>query len=263
MGCGGHIIRLAEDPHAVLHSALPAGSGRVWHLSRSGFPHSQIQCLNVHLYPPLPSRGPQLRHDEMESDFVEHAHAGMWYYLSLFYSEKDMGMAYAWITTGTALSQVLQHIACSSCSLVGACLVESNFRGSPDINMHIDPHTLMPACIQHPRAKKQAKQCMSAVQVIGSPIAAALLSLDGWLGLEGWQWLFLAEGLPTILLGTYLPRCICDSPAKASFLTPQERNWLVERNVSESNFSCLKPPNCPSDDAWTDNAANDVPGKAY
>jgi hypothetical protein len=30
----------------------------------------------------------------------------MWYYMSLFYSEKDMGMAYAWITTGTALSQV-------------------------------------------------------------------------------------------------------------------------------------------------------------
>jgi hypothetical protein len=72
---------------------------------------------------------------------------------------------------------------------------------------------------------------LHVLQVVGSPIAAALLSLDGWLGLEGWQWLFLAEGLPTIMLGTYLNRCICDGPAKATFLTPQEREWLIERNV--------------------------------
>lgn len=40
--------------------------------------------------------------------------AGMWYYLSLFYSEKDIGMAYSWISAGTALSQACALRACLS-----------------------------------------------------------------------------------------------------------------------------------------------------
>ena len=38
-------------------------------------------------------------------------------------------------------------------------------------------------------------------QVIGAPLAAGLLSLDGVGGLDGWQWLFLAEGIPTLIFG--------------------------------------------------------------
>ena len=41
-------------------------------------------------------------------------------------------------------------------------------------------------------------------QVLGGPLAAALLLLDGKLGLHGWQWLFLAEGLPTVAFGVFL-----------------------------------------------------------
>ena len=37
--------------------------------------------------------------------------------------------------------------------------------------------------------------------VVGAPLAAGLLALDGLFGLNGWQWLFLAEGLPTVAFG--------------------------------------------------------------
>lgn len=73
----------------------------------------------------------------------------MWYHLSLFLEPGELGLAYAGITTATALSQVL-----------------------------------------------------------GGPLAAALLLLDGTWGLHGWQWLFLCEGLPTIAFGVVLKvRC--------------------------------------------------------
>ena len=43
--------------------------------------------------------------------------------------------------------------------------------------------------------------------VIGAPMSGALLALDGWLGLAGWQWLFLLEGLPAIAFGVAVPSC--------------------------------------------------------
>ena len=48
------------------------------------------------------------------------------------------------------------------------------------------------------------KRTVQCVQVAGAPIAAALLSLNGVLGLRGWKWLFLLEGLPTIAFGFVL-----------------------------------------------------------
>lgn len=46
--------------------------------------------------------------------------------------------------------------------------------------------------------------CFLHWQVLGAPLAAALLSLNGKLGLRGWQWLFLIEGLPTVAFGFLL-----------------------------------------------------------
>jgi len=66
-------------------------------------------------------------------------------------------------------------------------------------------------------------------QVIGAPLAAAILSLDGQLGLRGWQWLFLIEGGTTLIFGILLRLFLVPSPAKAKFLTPEERNWLQHR----------------------------------
>ena len=69
----------------------------------------------------------------------------------------------------------------------------------------------------------------ACLQVVGAPLAAALLSLDGCLGLAGWQWLFVVEGLPTIALGLWMRTSLCESPAKAHFLSPEEREWVQQR----------------------------------
>jgi cyanate permease len=65
--------------------------------------------------------------------------------------------------------------------------------------------------------------------VIGGPISGALLGLGGRLGLAGWQWLFLLEGLPAVALGFVVWRYLPDRPADAAWLTPEQRAWLAER----------------------------------
>ncbi|GBF99609.1 MFS transporter [Raphidocelis subcapitata] len=63
--------------------------------------------------------------------------------------------------------------------------------------------------------------------VIGSPLATGLLAMDGLGGLRGWQWLFLVEGLPSILLGLVIFLMLPNSIASARFLTPPEREALA------------------------------------
>jgi MFS transporter, ACS family, tartrate transporter len=62
--------------------------------------------------------------------------------------------------------------------------------------------------------------------IVGAPVSAALLALDGWLGLRGWQWLFLIEGLPAVLLGIATLFFLTDRPEQAEWLAPEERAWL-------------------------------------
>jgi MFS transporter, ACS family, tartrate transporter len=62
--------------------------------------------------------------------------------------------------------------------------------------------------------------------VIGSPISGALLTLDGFAGLAGWQIMFLAEGIPAILLGILVLRYLPNGPDEAGWLEPEERGWL-------------------------------------
>ena len=68
--------------------------------------------------------------------------------------------------------------------------------------------------------------------VVGGPIAASLLSLDGTGGLHGWQWLFLCEGAPTMLAGISVLFVLKDHPSDAKWLAPEERAWL-EREVDK------------------------------
>jgi len=68
-----------------------------------------------------------------------------------------------------------------------------------------------------------------AAQALGAPLAAALLSLDGVLGMAGWQWLFVCEGVPTLALAGVLAARLPDGPADASFLTPDERVAVAAR----------------------------------
>ena len=61
--------------------------------------------------------------------------------------------------------------------------------------------------------------------VMGS-VAGWLLGLGGKLGLSGWQWLFLVEGLPTAVFSLVILKMLPDGPAKASWLTAEEKAWL-------------------------------------
>src|SRR5262249_19440719 len=63
--------------------------------------------------------------------------------------------------------------------------------------------------------------------VVGGPVSGALLSLDGRGGLAGWQWLFLIEGVPAVVLGFVVLRVLTDSPGDAAWLTDEERTALI------------------------------------
>lgn len=65
--------------------------------------------------------------------------------------------------------------------------------------------------------------------IIGGPISGALLTLSGLHGLAGWQWLFLLEGIPAVLLGFVVLAYLPDRPANATWLTTGERAWLLSR----------------------------------
>jgi len=63
--------------------------------------------------------------------------------------------------------------------------------------------------------------------VLGSPVSGALLGMDGLLGLKGWQWLFLLEAVPAVLLGLIVLAYMTDRPEQAKWLADDERAWLV------------------------------------
>jgi ACS family tartrate transporter-like MFS transporter len=64
--------------------------------------------------------------------------------------------------------------------------------------------------------------------VLGGVLGGFLLGLDGKLGLAGWQWLFLLEGLPSALLGITVLWYLTDEPHDARWLTDDQRAWLIE-----------------------------------
>ena len=68
---------------------------------------------------------------------------------------------------------------------------------------------------------------------IGSPISAALLGMDGFIGLSGWQWLFILEAAPAVLLGVAALLWLTDKPADARWLTAEQSAWLTERLAAE------------------------------
>ncbi|WP_038956860.1 MFS transporter, partial [Bradyrhizobium japonicum] len=70
--------------------------------------------------------------------------------------------------------------------------------------------------------------------VLGSPISGALLEMDGHLGFKGWQWLFVLEALPAVVLGFVVLGFLTDRPEKAKWLAEDERRWLVETMNAET-----------------------------
>jgi ACS family tartrate transporter-like MFS transporter len=72
---------------------------------------------------------------------------------------------------------------------------------------------------------------------LGSPISAALLGVDGWLGLRGWQWMFIMEGAPAVLLGLFCLFILSDKPSGADWLDSSQKSWLNGRLQAESGRS--------------------------
>jgi len=66
-------------------------------------------------------------------------------------------------------------------------------------------------------------------QVLGAPLSAAIINTKGWLGWQGWRWMFLLEGIPAILVGILVFAFLTDRPARANWLSESERDWLVQR----------------------------------
>jgi ACS family tartrate transporter-like MFS transporter len=68
---------------------------------------------------------------------------------------------------------------------------------------------------------------------IGAPISTSLLELDGLFGLRGWQIMYIAEAVPTVVIGVLTYFVLTDRPQQAKFLTEEERNWLVATIAAE------------------------------
>jgi D-galactonate transporter len=70
--------------------------------------------------------------------------------------------------------------------------------------------------------------------VFGAPVSSMILSyMDGIAGLRGWQWVFIAEAIPALILSVVVLTVLKDTPAEATWLAPDERAWLVARQAAE------------------------------
>jgi ACS family tartrate transporter-like MFS transporter len=65
--------------------------------------------------------------------------------------------------------------------------------------------------------------------VLGAPVSGMLLGMDGVMGMKGWQWLFILEAVPAVLLSVVVFFYLTDRPADAKWLAPDQRTWLATR----------------------------------
>lgn len=71
--------------------------------------------------------------------------------------------------------------------------------------------------------------------IVGSVVSGFLLNLDGYVGLAGWQWLFVLEAVPAIILGIAFWLYMTDWPSQAHWLEPAQRDWLIARLGAEQS----------------------------
>ena len=76
--------------------------------------------------------------------------------------------------------------------------------------------------------------------IVGGPVSGTLLSLDGVGGLAGWQWLFVVEGLPAVVLGFVVLRVLPEVPSQARWLTPAEQVALTTQLEEEAALAGSK-----------------------
>jgi ACS family tartrate transporter-like MFS transporter len=67
----------------------------------------------------------------------------------------------------------------------------------------------------------------------GAPVSTGILGLDGLFGLRGWQLMYIAEAIPTVLIGVVTLFVLTDRPEQAKFLTHEEKTWLAGKLLAE------------------------------
>jgi ACS family tartrate transporter-like MFS transporter len=82
--------------------------------------------------------------------------------------------------------------------------------------------------------------------VIGGPISGLLLDWNHRGGLAGWQWMFLLEAIPAVVLGFVAWFFLADNPGRAPWLSPQEKSWLLHTLDSETSPASLTPTEHPA-----------------
>ena len=91
------------------------------------------------------------------------------------------------------------------------------------------------------RAVAQFSTASMAAGIVGAPLSGLLLSLRGVAGLDGWQWLFLVEGIPAVLLGVVAFMYLDDGPERARWLPDDEKVWLVAE-LQRERAQTPRPP---------------------
>jgi ACS family tartrate transporter-like MFS transporter len=87
---------------------------------------------------------------------------------------------------------------------------------------------------------------MALANIITGPISSWILDNVQWLGIHGWRWLFILEGLPAVILGVVTLFIMIDRPEQAEFLTGEEKTWLIDELKKEHTAKANKAP----DDKW-------------
>ncbi len=76
--------------------------------------------------------------------------------------------------------------------------------------------------------------------IITGPISTFIIDNVYWLGLAGWRWLFILEGIPAVLLGIIALCIMVDRPEQAKFLDPEEKQWLLDTLAKERDLKMSK-----------------------
>jgi ACS family tartrate transporter-like MFS transporter len=82
--------------------------------------------------------------------------------------------------------------------------------------------------------------------LLGSPVSSAILGMEGVAGLHGWQWLFMIEAIPAVVLGLFTLVWLPDKPATAAWLPQAERDWLARRLAADE----ARIPKTPRVSLW-------------
>jgi MFS transporter, ACS family, tartrate transporter len=77
--------------------------------------------------------------------------------------------------------------------------------------------------------------------LIGSPVSGAILGMDGIMGLGGWQWIFILEAIPTLVLGIVAFTYLTDRPEHAKWLAPEQKAWLIAKLEGERQRAARVP----------------------